>query len=94
MRKILSLFSLLLLFGIGTAMAETIVAYNQVTSASDIMDGGQYVIRVNGGSYITESGTQYVAPSTQNTVTDNAIFTFHANGGVWRMKPQATIGAH
>lgn len=81
MRKITSLFALLLMFAV-SAMAQTYVQGAQVTSAAQLVDGGQYVFRVNGGSYITESstGTTYVAPNAQNSITAEAIFTLWDNG--------------
>ena len=89
MKRISTILTMLLMVCMG-AWAIDYVQGTQVTSADGIADGGKYVIRVNGGSYITESGTQYVAPIVQNSLTTNAVFTFHANGESWTVECEAT----
>ena len=89
MKKITLL--LIALFSTLGIWATTVYAVgSQVTSAAGIVDGGTYVIRVNSGSYITEDGSQYAAPSSQNSITENAVFTFHANGDAWNIECAAT----
>ena len=80
MKKIYTFFALLLLCAV-TAVAQTTIYSQgtQVTSTDGLLDGNKYVIRVSGGSYITESNSQYVAPNTtQNSITSAAVFTFKA----------------
>ena len=90
MKKKLSLLFFALLSSVSGAWATATPSYVQVTSVYDLVDGGKYVIRVNGGSYITENNSQYVAPNAQNEITDNAIFTFHKNGDAWTVECEAT----
>ena len=88
MKKITTLFTLLLLCAV-TAMAQK--QGTQVTSTASLKDGVRYVFRIGTtGSYITESGTQYVAPNTANTITDNALFTLKANGSSWKVLNETT----
>ena len=92
MKKIYTFFALLLLCAV-TAVAQTTIYSQgtQVTSTDGLLDGNKYVIRVSGGSYITESNSQYVAPNTtQNSITSAAVFTFKANGSTWKVLNEST----
>ncbi|MBR3513170.1 MAG: hypothetical protein IKO12_01955 [Bacteroidaceae bacterium] len=90
------LFTLLctLLIAAGAWATTTVTSYNttQVTSAAQITSGKQYAFRVNGGSYITESGSTYVAPNAQNAITEAAIFTLTTsdNGATWAVQNTTT----
>ncbi|MBQ8968432.1 MAG: hypothetical protein IJ064_01680 [Bacteroidaceae bacterium] len=82
-----------LLFSVAGAWA-TITMQNtaQVTGTGGFVDGKLYAVRVNGGSYITESGEQYVAPNTQNAITDEALYyiVLNADGETFTVKNLAT----
>lgn len=93
MKKTLLLLCALLTLGVSGAWATITTSFLQglqVTTSDGIVDGGKYVIRVSGASYITENGTQYEAPNTQNTLTANAVFTFHQNGDAWTVENETT----
>lgn len=61
-----------------------------ITSELAIESGKYYAFRVNGGSYITESEGQYVAPNAQNAITDAALFTLSGSTGSWKVRCKDT----
>ena len=91
MRKILLIIcTLMAAIGAWATPVSIISQGRQVTSSDGLMDNGIYVIRVGGGSYITESGSDYAAPNAQNSITDNALFTFIKNGDTWKVRNYTT----
>lgn len=91
MKKILLILTALMAtIGVWATPVSIISQGSQVTSSDGLMNNGIYVIRVNGGSYITESGSDYAAPNSQNSITDNALFTFIKNGDTWKVKNETT----
>ena len=83
-----------LLTTVGAWAMTTVTSYNltQVTGSEGLADGKLYVVRVNGGSYITEAESQYVAPNGQNVVTPEAIFRFQTadEGATWTVLNETT----
>ena len=91
MKKILLIITALMAtIGVWATPVSIISQGRQVTSSDGLMNNGIYVIRVNGGSYITESGSDYAAPNAQNSITDNALFTFIKNGDTWKVRNYTT----
>ena len=91
MKKILLLLCALLgTVGAMATVTSVLTQGTKVTSAAGLVDGNSYVFRVNGGSYITESGTQYVAPNAQNSITAEAVFTLSDLGGTWFVYNEST----
>lgn len=93
MKKKISVLLALLTLCIGGAWATVTPTYfqgSQVTTASGLVDGNKYVLRVTGGSYITEANSRYEAPQAQNTITAAAVFTFHADGTSWKVENEST----
>ena len=83
-----------LLTAVGAWATTAVTSYNltQVTGPEGLVDGKLYVVRVNGGSYITEGESQYVAPNGQNAVTPEAIFRFKTEdeGATWTVLNETT----
>ena len=61
-----------------------------ITSELAIESGKYYAFRVNGGSFITESEGQYVAPNAQNSITDAALYTLTSTDGGWKVCNKST----
>lgn len=94
MKKFLFLICSLLLTTAGAWAKTTSTQYAtaQVTSTEQFSPEKLYAFRVTGGSYITESDGQYVAPNAQNAITEEAIFqiTPNADGETFTVKNSAT----
>ncbi len=63
-----------------------------ITASSQLVSGNTYVVRVSGGSYITDTGSDYKAPDSQNSITDAAIYYFYTEdgGSTWKIKNYST----
>ena len=94
MKKFLFLLCSLLFSVVGAwaTTPTTLRSTVQVTSADQFADGKLYAVRVNGGSFITESDGQYVAPNAQNAITDEALYYIapNADGETFTVKNIAT----
>ena len=94
MKKFLFLLCSLLFSVVGAwaTTPGTLSSTKQITAADQFADGKLYAVRVNGGSYITESEGQYVAPNTQNSITDEALYSIvpNADGETFTVRNYAT----
>lgn len=87
--RIKQLISLLLLVtGAAVSYAQTAVTVgNQVTQESDIVSGKAYVLKTGADRYITDNGTNYDVPNTQNSATDKSLYFLISNGdGTWKIR--------
>ena len=91
MKKSTILLTCLLLLSTGTSTylaAQTAVTVgNQITSESQIVSGKAYVLKTGAGSYITDNGTNYDVPNSQNSATDKSLYFLISNGDrTWKIR--------